>query len=170
MTVSHKRPRSELRGLDESPDQQQQHQLLQRTHRGLTSESSRNPILCSPIYTDIHIVTFFYTIDTKRYDNNDSAKETIRSSIKQLEQRSNTLLAQNMIHCGGLRRLTGIHVVSDARSNVMAPEFFSFRWRRDRIDMSPVSRNLTRHQLDLGIAGFSAWPPDEISTEGLSIH
>mmetsp|Transcript_31902 Transcript_31902/g.63853 ORF Transcript_31902/g.63853 Transcript_31902/m.63853 type:complete len:467 (-) Transcript_31902:48-1448(-) len=165
MAASHKRPRSRLRGPDEMPEQEQQRQLFNLNHRGLTSESSRNPILCSPIYTDIHIVTFSYTIDTKRNSNNVNTEETIQNSIRQVEQRSNTLLAQNTIHCDGLRSLAGIPGVYDSQSKPKAAEI-ALNSRRDRNFMLPVTRSLTRYHSDLGIIGFSAWPYDEISSKG----
>jgi hypothetical protein len=119
-----------------------------------------NGILCSS-YTDVHAIHFSYTVDTAKSD-----VEYIHSTIGQLESRSLTWLADNLLPCHGDRRLDwdwdSLGPLLDRANQVRDPEagtaVGSIKFSKgERVLKPDLSRKL-------GLVGLKSWPNDIISS------
>ena len=125
----------------------------------------------SPIYADVLVVTFSYTMDTQ---NNDG--DSIQNAIRRVENHSLTWLVNNLLPCGASRRLSSslpTMLASQQRATVANrtqrrkyPKKGKCGEVKGTEDVAKKRGLRSDSRPDLGIVGFSSWPIDEVSTLG----
>ena len=117
----------------------------------------RKGIICAP-YTNVHVINFSYTDDTAKSD-----VEYIHSTIDQLESRSLSWLADNLLPCHGGRRLdwdwnSGGHLPQIAYGPETVPAVASFEFPKGK---RTLKADLSRQ---LGLVGLKSWSDDIVSS------